>query len=255
LIVPALFVHKQGWQCKNRYIFGLDRWVRISYNSGRLSDMQGDEKCGKVGTYLITLEDSVFLIFEQSDHKTNKSGGITMSKKTHLSVVAALLLSWFGSPLEAGLISSPVNKPSDLDRSGDVKYAINFGNNGAITVGGTFTFRQDQDYPSVSLIATGEMVIPSWFGVLPSTGYPNLDLLLGSGAYTNNGPGSCTTSISLGQMQIGTAYTLQLIFYESTGHSRPQNIVVENKMIIDTVASIQSHFLSCFPYFTVSARM
>ncbi len=93
---------------------------------------------------------------------------------------------------------SPVNTAADLDLSGEVIYAINFGNSGNPTFG-DLVFSQDQDFPGqVTLACTAEdPVVPSWYGVNPNTGDPNLDLLLGSGAWTNNGagPSPCTRAV------------------------------------------------------------
>ena len=49
---------------------------------------------------------------------------------------------------------SSLMTPADLDLSGEIVYAINFGDNGSPTVGG-IVFSQDQEYPAVTVHALG----------------------------------------------------------------------------------------------------
>lgn len=130
---------------------------------------------------------------------------------------------------------SSVNSVADLDLSGEVVYAINFGNSGNPTFGG-FVFSQDQDYPGLVMLSctAEEPAVPSWYGVYPYTGDSNLDLLLGSGAWTNNGPGACTTSMELGGLHPGAPYKLQLLFYEThLGENRRYDISVGGEKIVE----------------------
>lgn len=129
---------------------------------------------------------------------------------------------------------SAVNTAADLDLSGRIVYALNFGNTGSITVGG-IVFSQDQDYPGhVSLSCSGEEVVPSWFGTYPDTGDPNLDLLIGSVAWTNNGPGACVTYASLAGLEVGSTYKLQLVLYEARlGENRHYDITVAGEKIVE----------------------
>jgi len=124
---------------------------------------------------------------------------------------------------------SPVNSPADLDLSGQVIYAINFGDNGNPTFG-DFVFSQDQDYPEVICSRTAEGVATIWGAPYPNTGYPELDKLLVGLVWTNNSGTGLTTSISAGGLVVGVCYQLQLVFY-TNGH-RPMNIVVEGEMIV-----------------------
>lgn len=127
----------------------------------------------------------------------------------------------------------PVNTVADLDLSGEVIYAINFGNNGNPAFG-DFVFSQDQDYPDVSCVKTVELEISSWpGGVSPNTGDPDLDKLLGGMIGRNDGPGQCTTYVALGGLTVGTSYQLQLIYYDGLGHSRFADITVESDKILE----------------------
>ena len=153
------------------------------------------------------------------------------NRKINTSIALIFVLSLFGSVVEGGSVEiSPLNSPADLDLSGDIVYAINFGNNGNPEFGG-FVFFQDQDNPDVTFTTTAEGVSTQWEGVSPNTGDSNLDMLLVGVVWTNNGPDRCTTSIAAGGLNVGTQYQLQLIFY--TNHSRPMNIAVEGDIIIE----------------------
>ena len=73
-------------------------------------------------------------------------------------------VSGFAQEHEAVVV--PVNAATDLDLSGDIVYAINFGNNGDPNVGGT-VFSQDEAHPAVTLDVQGEG--PStWWGPYPT---------------------------------------------------------------------------------------
>lgn len=130
---------------------------------------------------------------------------------------------------------SSVNTAQDLDLSEKVVYALNFGNSANPALG-YFAFSQDLDYPGqVSLSCTAEnSSVPSWYGVGPNTGDSNLDLLLGSGAWTNDGPGACTTRVILDGLQPGAGYRLQLVFYEARmGENRRYDITVAGEKIVE----------------------
>jgi hypothetical protein len=124
---------------------------------------------------------------------------------------------------------SPVNSVADLDLSGEIMYAINFGNNGTATVGG-ITFAQDQDYPDVVLGAKGEG--PStWYGPYPATGDAELNRLLDGFAYTNGSNPSIIT-ISINGLSVDGGYRLQLIAYEPQNTNRDVDITVGDKKIV-----------------------
>ncbi len=119
----------------------------------------------------------------------------------------------------------PVNTAADLDLSGAILYAVNFGNNGNPQLG-DFVFSQDQDYPHLSLSITEEGVASAWEGIYPDTGDPQLDKLLGGVVWRYRGP-----SVVIGGLLPGIPYQLQIIFYE-TEHSRPMNVLVEGDIIV-----------------------
>ncbi len=58
------------------------------------------------------------------------------------SIGVGMILSLIGAPIEGAVIIQQLNAPIDLDLSGNIVYAINFGNNGSPTVGGV-VFSQD----------------------------------------------------------------------------------------------------------------
>jgi hypothetical protein len=148
-------------------------------------------------------------------------------------VLVLALASLAGLARGGEVVTSPLNTAGDLDLSGRVVYAINFGNNGNPQFG-DFVFSQDQDYPHVTLSVTAEGVGSKWEGVNANTGDPQLDMLLGGLVWTNNGPGDCTTAIAAGGLTVGIEYQLQLIFYDPDAHhGRTVRIVVEGETIID----------------------
>ncbi|MHC4169734.1 MAG: hypothetical protein ACYSWQ_22535 [Planctomycetota bacterium] len=123
----------------------------------------------------------------------------------------------------------PLNSPADLDLSGNIVYAINFGNNGSPNVGGV-VFLQDQDYPNLNVDGTAENLITFQGGAYPNTGDPDLDVLLAGMVWKNSG-GSVTTSVSAGGLIVGASYRLQLIMY--TDHSRSFDITVEGDIVAE----------------------
>ena len=148
--------------------------------------------------------------------------------RINASVVLIFVLSLFGSIAEGNDAEIlPVNTPADLDLSGEIVYAINFGNNGSPTIGGV-VFSQDQDYPEVTVDQTGEALATSQGGAYPDTGDPDLNRLLVGVAYQNSG-GNVTTSVNVSGLVVGTEYQLQLICY--TDHSRPMDIIVEGSKV------------------------
>ncbi|MCH8120489.1 MAG: hypothetical protein IIC00_12265 [Planctomycetes bacterium] len=152
------------------------------------------------------------------------------NKRINISIALIFVLSLFGSVVEGSSVEiSPLNSPEDLDLSGNIIYAINFGNNGNPQFDG-FVFSQDQDNPDLTFTTTAEGETSQWEGLAPNTGDSNLDMLLHGVTWQNSG-GSVTTSISAGGLVVGMQYQLQLIFY--TNHSRPMNIAVEGDIIIE----------------------
>jgi len=125
---------------------------------------------------------------------------------------------------------SSLMTPADLDLSGEIVYAINFGDNGSPTVGG-IVFSQDQEYPAVTVHASGlEKGVANWWGPSPGTGDAGLNQLLNSFIYTYTPPYEIT--IDAGGLVPGTPYLLQMIGYEMEAHSRDIDITVEDEEII-----------------------
>jgi len=155
------------------------------------------------------------------------------NKRINTSVAIIFVLSLFGSVVDGGSVEIlPLNSPADLDLSGNIIYAINFGNNGNPNVGG-IVFSQDEDYPDVTLTVSAEGVVTTWNGVYPNTGDSDLDMLLGGIAWRNAGYGNCITSIGSGELNVGTPYHLQLIFYSPEfDHPRPLDVTVEGDTIV-----------------------
>jgi hypothetical protein len=156
-----------------------------------------------------------------------------MCKKViSLSVGLILVLAATGSLAQSPDVEvSALNTAADLDLSGEIVYAINFGNNGNPRLGGV-VFSQDQDYPNLSRDISAEGVISTWGGIYPNTGDANLDMLLGGIIWKNSGSSGRTTSVTIADgLTVGLSYQLQLIFY--TDHSRPMDIIVEGDTIVE----------------------
>jgi len=154
-------------------------------------------------------------------------------KRVNTSVAVILMLSSFGSLVHAGTVeTSALNTAADLDLSGNIVYAVNFGNNGNPRLG-DFVFSQDQDYPTVTCVRTAEGVVTTWGGQYPNTGDPELDKLLGGVAWRNDGPGQCTISVAVSGMIVGVTYRLQIIFYDPLGHSRLMDIAVDGDPVVE----------------------
>ena len=154
------------------------------------------------------------------------------NKKSNIIMAAIIVFALMGSLVDANVVEiSAVNSPADLDLSGNIAYAINFGNNGNPNIGG-IVFSQDQDHPNIHLDITYEGVITNWHGHYPNTGYSELDKLLGGIIWNDNRQVDQTTSVTITNSLIaGTSYQLQLIFY--TSHSLPMDIIVEGKTFIE----------------------
>jgi len=140
-------------------------------------------------------------------------------------ILVFAVLSLAGLARGGEAVFSPLDRASDLDLSGGLVYAINFGNNGNPQFG-DFIFLQDQDYPHVTLSITAEGVGSTWEGPNANTGDPSLDVLLSGLVWTNSG-GRCTTAVAAGGLTVGVGYRLQLIFYDvDASHGRTVRIVV-----------------------------
>jgi hypothetical protein len=148
--------------------------------------------------------------------------------KTIIALIVTLLSAW--SLVQADTVEiKAVNSPADLDLSGNIVYAVNFGNNGNPNIGG-IVFSQDQDCPDVTVAKTSEDLATLQGGAYPDTGDSELDKLLVGLAWQNSG-GNFTTSITVRGLEVGMQYQLQLIFY--TDHSRPMDIIVEGSIVAE----------------------
>ena len=154
------------------------------------------------------------------------------NKRINTSIALIFVLSLFGSVVEGDSVETlPLNSPADLDLSGNIVCAINFGNNGNPQFG-DFVFSQDQDYPDLTFTTTAEGQTSTWEGLPPNTGYSNLDMLLHGVTWKNNSAAQGrTTFIDLGGLVVDMEYQLQLIFY--TNHGRPMDIVIEGDKILE----------------------
>lgn len=150
--------------------------------------------------------------------------------KRRISVCAVLILvlSLTGNLVEGDVVEvSQLNNPSDLDLSGEIVYAVNFGNNGNPNVGG-FSFSQDEDYPN--LIHDASEGPSTWWGPYPGTDDDGLNQLLNGLVYKYP---AATISIDAGGLSIGMQYLLQIVGYEPETHGeRILDFIVEDEQII-----------------------
>jgi len=154
------------------------------------------------------------------------------TKMVGLGVCLILVLAASGTLAQNPNVEvSALDSVADLDLSGEIVYAINFGDTGNPKLGDV-VFTQDEDHPNVTCVISGEGRIPAWAGVYPNTGDSHLDALLGGMIWRNEGPGQCTTFVALGGLLVGASYRLQIICYDGLGHSRPGDIIVEGDKIL-----------------------
>ncbi|MCK4824821.1 hypothetical protein KA005_54220, partial [bacterium] len=152
------------------------------------------------------------------------------NRRINTSIALIFVLSLFGSIVEGDSVEiSPLNSPADLDLSGNIIYAINFGNNGNPNVGG-IVFSEDQEYPAITLDVLGEGPATGW-GPYPGTGYSGLDQLMNGLAYRWENP-PLQISIDVGGLIMGKSYFLQMIGYEPDNNNRNIDIIVEDEEIV-----------------------
>ena len=149
--------------------------------------------------------------------------------QTSMAFIIVILSAW--SFVQADTIEiKAVNSPADLDLSGNIVYAINFGNNGNPNVGG-IVFYEYEEFSSITLDAMGEG--PStWWGPYPETGDDGLNQLLDGLAYRYGDDLPLQISIDVDGVITGKSYLLQLIAYEPENRSRNIDIIVENEEIV-----------------------
>ena len=151
-------------------------------------------------------------------------------RRTGLGAVLALVLVLLGGRAEGGGATvALLNGAGDLDTSGTVVYAVNFGNDGGAVFGG-IAFSQDEAVAEVTLLAEGEGPAIVW-GNYPATADNALNKLLNGMAYSlEQSPN--VIGINMSGLTVGRLYRLQLIAYEPTGDTRDLRMVVENEEIL-----------------------
>ena len=147
--------------------------------------------------------------------------------KISLVMIAVLLSTWSLVQADTAEIKA-LNSPADLDLSGNIVYAVNFGNNGNPNVGG-IVFTEDQEHSTITLDVEGEGPA-TWWGSYPGTGDSGLDQLMNGLAYRDEEPPH--VSIDVGGLIVGEAYFLQIIGYEPAKTNRNIDLFVEDKEIV-----------------------
>jgi len=156
-------------------------------------------------------------------------------RSTGLTVVGLVIVLLSCMNSQGDVIVQQLNSAADLDLSGDIIYAINFGDNGRPNVGGVM-FSEDEDYPAITLDVLGEG--PStWFGSAAATGDIGLDQLLNGLAY-RNGATPLEISFNVGGLNPGMPYLLQLMGYEPANTDRNIDIFVEDTEIVTAYNAI-----------------
>ncbi len=145
--------------------------------------------------------------------------------------VGIFLLSCIAA--EGSVIIQQLNSPADLDLSGNIIYAINFGNNGNPNVGGV-VFSQDEDYSAITHSVFMEEAVTAnipYGSTPPQTGDVGLTQLLDGMAYTYSTPPH-EISIDVEGLFTGTPYLLQFINYEMYNVARNIDTIVEDIVIV-----------------------
>jgi hypothetical protein len=148
-----------------------------------------------------------------------------------LGVALAIVLMLLGTRAEGQSVTlSPLNSAEDLDLSGTIICAVNFGDNGSPVVGGV-CFSQDEALPGVTHDAEGEGPATVW-GPYPATGDDALNELLCGMAYRlDESPN--IIRISVNGLTVDRSYLVQLIAYEPVeGEDRDIDIYVENQAVL-----------------------
>ena len=149
--------------------------------------------------------------------------------KISLVMIAVLLSTWSLVQADTAEIKA-LNSPADLDLSGNIIYAVNFGNNGNPNVGGV-VFSEVEECPDITLDAMGEGPA-TWWGPSPGTEDAGLNQLMNGMAYRWGDDLPNQISIDIDGIITGKSYLLQLIGYEPENHSRNIDIIVENEVIV-----------------------
>jgi len=125
-----------------------------------------------------------------------------------------------------------LDEVEDLDLSGNIIYAVNFGTNGSPTVGGV-VFSPHNNCAGLAIEALAGLegaAVATWWGSSPGTGDAGLNQLLNSMAVTWTQP--CEIRIDAQGLVPGKSYLLQLMGYEPENHGRNIDILVENEEIV-----------------------
>ncbi len=153
-------------------------------------------------------------------------------KMVGFGVGMILVLAVPGSLAQAPDVEvSALNSAADLDLSGKIVYAINFGDNGSPTVGGIF-FSEHEECPAITVNASGglqEVLAQSW-GPAPGTNDAGLDSLLNGMGASWTPP--CEITIDTTGLVLHKSYLLQIIGYESQNHGRRIDITVCDERIV-----------------------
>jgi hypothetical protein len=152
-------------------------------------------------------------------------------KAIGLGIGMVLAVSAIGALAEhLDVVVSAVNTSADLDLSGKILYAVNFGNTGSPTVGGV-VFSPDEQCPGITIKATNlfEANAVGW-GPAAGTEDVALNALL-SGLAATATP-SDEIRIDAQGLIPGKSYLLQMIAYEPERHSRSIAVLVEGEAII-----------------------
>ncbi len=155
-------------------------------------------------------------------------------KFTGLTIIGLgiVLISCMNS--QGAVIGQQLNSVADLDLSGDIIYAINFGNNGEPTVGGVI-FHDEVNYPEITLNASYERTM-NLFGPGPNTGDAGLNTLLNGAAYNLGFSGSVYMSFSAGGLEVGRQYLLQTVGYTANDSGGTDcDMYVEGQMVFENV--------------------
>lgn len=159
-------------------------------------------------------------------------------KRTLLFTLACIVFCTVVAPVTGGLVISQLNSPADLDLSGNIIYAVNFGT-GEVQFAGT-TFMSPASYPDLSYIRSDEGSVLQWGAIYPNTGNSNLDKLLGGIAIKTSTSSSPDGSIYVNAsgLTVGKLYQLQTIVYEPLPLSRVVDFIVEGTTIASNIETL-----------------
>jgi hypothetical protein len=165
--------------------------------------------------------------------------------KTNVKILLGIMVTFWGSIVYGSLEISQVNEQADIDHSGNILYAVNFGT-GEIQLSG-ITFYSPASYAGLTYVKTDEGSVLDWLDTYPTLVYPNtgdsdLDSLLGGIIYKTNTPTSPdgSTYVNAPGLEIGHLYQLQIIDYEPFPPpvSRVVDFIVEDTTIASNIETL-----------------